>query len=279
MFAYRPNFDATAVAKAVANNTARFKSEADLAVPQREATCSLSLIGKPGRPGLSTASLSCTGGSITMAASPVLRASLKDTPGVVWVDADACGPLAGLCLLTMCGNSRAHFPQVTVANVSLGKTNFLCFVGTSTALLMSATFTHNAGHVLLATDGNVNLFLFNSTFSGNNGISVFIAGNSTMAVTRCMFNDNIATQEGASGGALRVADGSRGVVSLTTFRNNSVVCDACGGGAMAVLGQATGEVQSICAEEALLNLTYVSDYADAVLLSSHCCSQYHWLQL
>lgn len=85
------------------------------------AVCSLSLVGFGDRLGIKSAKLSCTGGTITVAAHKVLEdfwGQKKAMPGVVWGDSKCIGNTA--CLITVCGSSSAVFESATVTSLRGG---------------------------------------------------------------------------------------------------------------------------------------------------------------
>lgn len=223
-------------------------------------TCSLTLIGQGKTSEFSEASILCSGGTITAAAQPWLRRLIKNAAGVVW-GAHGCGDpdAARTCLLTLCGNSRAHFKDVRVVNTPWSNRT-LCFVGNSTAVFKAARFANNHGRLVAMNTSRVTFA--NSTFSGNTGFALSAAGTSTMFVQGCTFEHNQLAL-GLGGGTVRVINNATASISFTTFRNNTA-CDECAGGALAVGEQAAGKMLTCGAVEHMRYCALISGMLSTV---------------
>jgi hypothetical protein len=110
------------------------------------AVCSLSLVGFGDRLGIKNAKLSCTGGTITIAAHKVLEdfwGPKKALPGVVWGNSTCIGNKE--CLLTVCSQSNAVFDSATVTALQGGGTPALslvvCVNRRSTVTFRKSSFT------------------------------------------------------------------------------------------------------------------------------------------
>lgn len=139
------------------------------------AACILNITGLGNRPGIQSAQLSCTGGTITAAAHKALRdfwGAEKILPGVVW-GGEGCIGYQG-CLLTLCDASNAVFKSATVTALQgAGKPEpewqlAVCIRGQSTVTFQDSSFTLNKDATPLAVfDNGTTLLLETCTIQGN----------------------------------------------------------------------------------------------------------------
>lgn len=171
------------------------------------AVCSLNIQGNGKYTGLKAAGLSCTGGTITVAAHRVLQqiwgAQQLPGQGVVFSTDAACSP-SPTCMLAICGQSNAVFINPSVTDVmeeeDLGVV--LCVTGNSTVSFRSGTFTANAV----------------------TSVAVYVEG-TTALVDQCQFRNNVIPPEGegfwTNPSSMFVQQAAVQVQSSTFFNNSA----------------------------------------------------------
>lgn len=195
-----------AATAAPGTKTATAAAAAD-GVTRQGPVCRLHLEGFGNRPGLKKAQLSCTGGSITAAASPELVKLLGAGPkGVVWSQAADCQDAikeqtTGNCMLAVCRGSVATFlnPVVTGMKSSLseGGTS-LCITGGSKVALVNGTFVQALDMRPVRVHGT----------------------GTTVSIKQCMFRENSVTPSTRNGGALSVRDSAEVAIDSSSFIRN-----------------------------------------------------------
>lgn len=186
------------------------------------ATCQYEVEGYgSSRPGIKSATLSCTGPSpITAAAAGVLRAALGPkggSRGVTWSASPACKEYVDLagCLFVLCPGTAATFVRPVLKNYRPSPEApalfGLCVVKGSQAVIKGGSFTGSALRSVMVADPGTSLLVANSTFEG--------------------------AEKAGPAGAL-AASGGRLVVESSKFSGNS----ADKGGAIFAFGQALVEV-------------------------------------
>lgn len=143
-----------------------------LGIASAAVSCNLKFEGYGNKQGFKSAHLSCTGGSITAAAHPVLAHFSRSFSGVTWSDSGGCGRGKQFCLLTICGASRATFPGavITTVNVSSSVAALLCVRDSSSLVFDSAKFHGNTGLLLAGDPTAVHLHIKESQFTNNTNI-------------------------------------------------------------------------------------------------------------
>jgi predicted outer membrane repeat protein len=143
------------------------------------AVCSLTLVGFGNRTGIKEATLSCTGGTIQVAAHRVLQdfwGTDKALPGVVWAGEENCVTNKE-CLLTICGRSNAVFPAATVTLLKSGSNLTskaawqlaVCVTTGSTITFRKSSFTMIKGATPLVIHSNsTSVLVEECTIHGNN---------------------------------------------------------------------------------------------------------------
>lgn len=189
-------------------------------------SCSLKFEGYSHKQGVKSAHLSCTGGSITAAAHPVLLAPFsRSFSGVTWSNSGGCGESKEFCLLTICGSSKATFVSADVANVNISSTTglLLCVRDSSSLVFDNARFHGNSGRPLAGDTTAVQLHIKNSRFTNNTmygaameGAALHLNGgtglvqSSTFAGNRGFFR----------GGAIGLRNNARLTVTSSVLHNN-----------------------------------------------------------
>jgi predicted outer membrane repeat protein len=239
------------------------------------AVCSLSLAGFGDRLGIKSAKLSCTGGTITIAAHKLLRDFWGPTmvlPGVVWGNQE-CVTNDG-CLISICGGSNAVFNLASVSALKGGGDKpevriAVCVNRQSTVTFRNSTFTglreitsmaiHTAGTSALVDqctlrdnvytlDGHYSsgivvdmarLTILSSTLAGITGVgnagAVTALTMAHVTIQDTKFQSNTAT----NGGAIHAEVNSTVVIQSSSFTGNKA---SERGGAIFARGQARVEV-------------------------------------
>ena len=171
---------------------------------------SLHLQGFGSAQGIKSAQLSCSGGTITAHAHPVLLGNLtRAFSGVQWSDAWDCVQNNTKCLLILCGDTSAAFPAAVIRNLNVSTTTdaFLCVTGlnpgNSDVLFEGAQFQENAGRPITTTSGSVKLHVKASNFTGNklpkNGAGGALwLGGGAVVVESSVFNTNVVMLNGGA---------------------------------------------------------------------------------
>lgn len=192
------------------------------------AACSLNITGFGNRPGIHLADLSCTGGTITVAAHKVLQdywGPNKTLPGVKWGDANC--RIAGLqgCLLAVCGASNAVFDAATI-----------------TALVGEGTIP---GWFMAVCVSNQSTATFrNSSFTFNNKTTPIFIGarqpGTSVLLEQCTIHGNTFTTTGKNNSlsAGIAVLGANVDIFSSTISANTVSGDAYGSGALTILAMA-----------------------------------------
>lgn len=206
-----------AATAAPGTKTATAAAAAD-GVTRQGPVCRLHLEGFGHRPGLKKAQLSCTGGSITAAASPELVKVLGAGPkGVLWSQAADCQEAIkeGNCLLAVCRGSVATFANPVITGIRASTPeggSSLCITGGSNVAVVDGTFVQ-----------------------GRDMRPVRVVGDGTTALLKqCRFQGNSVAQSKRHGGALMMAYTTKVTVLSCSFVGNS----AESGGAIMVQGSA-----------------------------------------
>jgi hypothetical protein len=189
-------------------------------------SCSLKFEGYGNKQGLKSAGLSCTGGSITAAAHPVLLAPFsRSFSGVSWSDSGGCGRGKKICLLTICGSSSAVFSGAVITNVNISSSAgaLLCVTDSSSLVFDSARFHGNIGLPILGDYTAVRLHFENSKFTNNTNIVEGLEGaalhmnGGTGLVHSCTFAGN---RNLFRGGAIGLSNQTRLTVASSFLQDN-----------------------------------------------------------
>lgn len=219
------------------------------------AVCSLNIQGNGKSPGLRAASLSCTGGTIKVAAHRALQKFWgTKRPHGVEVSNDQDCTSRPRCLLSICGQSSALFISPKAIGVMQEKdlTTVLCVFGQSQVTLRSGTFSSNMvtslgvfkeGTLVLVDQcqfrnnsippdgfffdsssmyvGSATVHIQSSTFAGNSAHGDEVGGVSAsdaakLSVRNCTFEYNKA----ADGAAIRLARDAEAKIYGSRFRHN-----------------------------------------------------------
>jgi hypothetical protein len=171
------------------------------------ATCKLHIEGFGSAQGIKSAELSCSRGTITASAHPLLLAHTFSGPGVQWSDDGGCGEHRMRCLLTLCGATSVLFPAAVVRNHSVNTSEtadmLVCLAGDSDVVFEAADFQKNGVRPITVFSKGVKLHVKGSNFT-NNTMHSSPAG-MTLA-----------------GGALFITNGTA-LVESSNFRDNCVV--------------------------------------------------------
>lgn len=187
-----------------------------LATVRCQTLCQLRVNGDNGT---ITAKVSCSGGQVTAAADSLLvKAGVANTSrGVVW-RRDDCGGLQ--CALTLCGNFKASFLNVSVTNVQ------------------SSTI-----RATICVAGNASVTFTGGTWSNNTAPSLAMYNFSTVAIdSGAVFYDNIASD--GAGAAIRANDNAQITISDATFESNSNGGSIYGGGAIRSMGRSAFNISN-----------------------------------
>lgn len=190
-----------------------------------QALCKLVIQGFGKKIGIASASLSCTGGTITAAAHDELLqfwGTKRPTQGVVWKshEAGACAPGSG-CLLSICGGS-ATFLGSTASGVQTNEASVLVCVGNSARLTFrNGNFTVNNLTPLAILHPKAHVLVVHGNFQGNimteaeaNLAGAIVVNNGTLVVQSSTFLGNKAS--GRQTGALTVE--GQGIVTINESR-------------------------------------------------------------
>jgi hypothetical protein len=189
-------------------------------------SCSLKLEGYGNLQGLKSAHFSCTGGSITAAAQPILLGRFSPRfSGVTWSKSGGCGRAERVCLLTICNSRNATFPGAVIINVNVSSVigALLCVVDSSTLVFDNARFHGNTGSILVGDHTNVHLHIKNSRFTNNTTVqdvegAAFLLNNGTGLVQSSTFAGNRALTRG---GAIGLRNSARLTVVSSVFQDNT----------------------------------------------------------
>jgi hypothetical protein len=194
---------------------------------QARATCKLHLEGYGSAQGIKSAQLTCSGGTITAHAHPVLLGNLTRTfSGVQWSDAWDCVQNNTKCLLILCGDTSAAFPAAVIRNLNVSQTSvaFLCLTGNSDVLFEGAQFQENTGRPISTFSSSVKLHVKGSNFTGkklpwNQAGGALWLGGGTAVVESSVFSGNAVKMDG---GAIYV-DGNMSSIDLSSsvFKDNN----------------------------------------------------------
>jgi len=237
--------------------------------------CTLRLEGYGTRPGLRTAQLKCTGGSITAAAHPQLLKALGPgkiqgvTQGVVWSSSRECTSDVEdrKCLLSICDKSRAVFVRPVVTHVKPSGEDLY--------------------RSLCVSDGS-NVAISNGVFTDSGIRPIHVDGKTTSVVIKnSSFVRNIVADD-AYGGALLVWEGH------VTIRSSSFLHNKAGyGGAICASGQSKVDIDlppgTAQGEEPVHKLVVLvtlpdshpiapelgSSPHDTAACTTHCCRYHH----
>lgn len=226
-----PSFPPTAAAAGVTPVTASPSTPIPPAIGAAagHSVCRFDLVGFGNRPGIKSASLSCTGGAapVTVAAHKLLRdfwgKSLPSSQqGVVWSETSSCMP-DDICWLTVC-SSNAVFQSPTFTGVAFEQGGgdasiLLCITGRSRVTIRQGRFTSSTSALFIAGT-NASVLVEECSFVGlshSTGAGMLING-STVHVARSTFLHNEAL---LSGGGAIVALGARLHLTANTFQHNS----------------------------------------------------------
>jgi len=190
--------------------------------------CQLSLEGKGSKTGFKSAQLSCTGGTITAAANPVLGPFTHTFSGVQWSQKGACGKKQKACVLTVCRNSSVVFLSARVAKVNTSTSGtvggLMCFGDDSSLTFVDARFDGNDARPLTGYGDGVTLHIRSSKFINNraswkeaDGGALLLQGGSAL-VESSTFSGNTASRRG--GGIVLQGNSSARFVS-TVLQNNT----------------------------------------------------------
>lgn len=169
--------------------------------PARAATCVLNIRGQPQGAGITSASLSCTGSTVAIAAVGALlgrhRASFQ---GVTW-DQQQCGLAASRCLLAVCGGA-AHVTlrDSTITGVRGSSLDaVLCVLGVGLQVVNSTMTLNGVTSILLTNaSGLINgttLIAYNAVTGDGGGIRV--GPHSALHIGAASISYNNATGAGA----------------------------------------------------------------------------------
>jgi hypothetical protein len=198
-----------------------------LGIASAAVSCSLRFEGYGNKQGLKSAHLSCTGGSITAAAHPVLLAPFsRGFSGVTWSSSGGCGTSKNHCLLTICGSSKAAFFGAVIANVDVSSSigALLCVRDSSNLVFDSARFHGNSGLQLLGDTTAVHLHIKNSRFTNNSNLlkgldgAALLLKNGTGLVQSCTFAGNRGL---STGGAIALGNNARMTVMSSVLQDNT----------------------------------------------------------
>lgn len=190
------------------------------------ATCKLHMEGFGSAQGIKSAQLSCSGGTITASAHPVLLANFTRTfSGVRWSNDSDCGIFTTECLLTVCGDTSATFPSAVVRNVNVSQNigRLLCLGGSSNSTFEAALFEGNACRPISVRSDSVSLHIRGSNFTNNKLLWPDMAGGALLVaggeaeVESSAFSGNVVLD---SGGAVAVGKSASLQVSSTLFTGN-----------------------------------------------------------
>ena len=170
------------------------------------ALCKLRLEGFGTKPGIKSAHLSCTGGSITAAAQPDLLKALGQTKGVVW-DNECADVQAHGCMLVLCGGT-ATFNRPTITDMNgagTGSETAVCVIGNSKLTLVDGNFARGSQMRPLVFNGDEVVVRFvNSSFTGNSilagnldGAALKLVWGAKASIHSCNFIGNKADNGGA----------------------------------------------------------------------------------
>jgi predicted outer membrane repeat protein len=214
------------------------------------AECSLRLAGFGDRPGIKSASLSCTGGTITVAAHKELQnywGQNKALPGVAWNDGDDCVTNKG-CLLTICGKSNAVFEAATVTSLKAdsGEAAWrlpVCVTKGSTVTFRRSSFTMNKDVApLLIHSNGTSVLVDQCTIQGNtNTNGSFSSAVSIKDAHLTILSSTVAanTAAGTSSGAITATGTAQINIQGSSFMKNT----AANGAAMHVRDQVVVTIQ------------------------------------
>ena len=183
--------------------------------------CSLHVEGFGIKPGLKSAQLSCSGGTVKALIHPLLLAQLGSQSSIrgIQLSRDSeCERFRSACLLTICEDTAVTFLRATVERVTIavnttqGLTGLICAVGHSSLVFDGARFTGNTARPLAVAGEHTNVVIKGSNFINNT------AASSSILPER-------------HGGAVYL-DGGTAHIGASKFVGNSA---AFGGGAIAIL--------------------------------------------
>lgn len=142
-------------------------------------TCQLEVegYGSAGRPDIKTAKLSCSDGTITAAAAPMLRKALgpKGTQGVSWSTSPACMEYVNdvKCIFVVCSDTPVTFVKPVLKDIQLPADQLifgLCMVGGSEAVIRGGLFTGLSMRSVVVDGEGTSLLIADSTFEGGEGV-------------------------------------------------------------------------------------------------------------
>lgn len=192
------------------------------------ATCKLHLEGFGSSRGIKSAQLSCSGGTVTASAHPVLLANFtRSFSGVQWSGYGNCGNFTSDCLLTICGDTSASFTAALVRNVNVSQTAdmLVCLAGSSNLVFEAAQFQGNAGRPITVLSPDVKLHLKGSNFTDNKllwkslaGGAVWLGGGTAVVESSIFIGNAVLTDGGAIGVGANVSSFN---MSSTVFTGNN----------------------------------------------------------
>lgn len=203
-------------------------------------TCTLKLQGNGDEDGIKSASLACTGGTITAQLHQELDNTLGPDTALKGVQRAAegdCGDINWNCLLTICG-SEAVFVNPSITAVSMADASLaalVCVTGGSRVTFRKGTFASCRTPPLGIYDNDTSVLVDQCSAQGNTGDSAgaaILLDEGTLRVQSSTFKGNAASVSSQRhGGAIYAANGHLAVVD-TTFNSN----EAYSGGAIAAEG-------------------------------------------
>jgi hypothetical protein len=142
-------------------------------------SCSLMFKGYGNKQGIKLAHLSCTGGSITAAAHPILLGNFSSRfSGVTWSKSGGCGIGVKICLLTICNSTNATFSGAVITNVNGSRVigALLCVMDSSSLVFDNTRLHGNTGLPLLGEGTAVHIHIKNSRLTNNTNLVEDLVG-------------------------------------------------------------------------------------------------------
>jgi len=214
--------------------------------------CSFNLMGFGNRPGIKFASLSCTGGTVTVAAHKVLKEfwgqqAPSRAQGVEWSKHAACVPDPG-CLLSVCEAINVVFSAPTLTALQRdhtlpGPMGMLYVSQRSRVTIRKGVFTSCSATPLAflgTSSGLVDQANIQNITTPHGGAGMVVAQNATVLVMTSTFQSLKATQATDLGEAISANDAAHLVIVNSRFQENSAGC----GGAIYAGRHARVEVAS-----------------------------------